>query len=88
MRDFEINKILGSGGFGLVLQVQRKTDQKKYALKMNINQDPHIANEVDNFARIPAHDNVVGYYASWMDTITMAEVRSLERIGFSANALR
>lgn len=34
MDDFELLKVLGSGGFGKVVQVRKKDDQKVYAMKM------------------------------------------------------
>ena len=67
---FNIDKHLGQGSFGSVVQVYHKIDNMSYALKMiKIEDDTdYIFREVRNMVVLD-HPNIVKYYSSWIDTI-------------------
>ena len=70
--DFEIVSWLGRGGFGDVIKVKNKLDEKEYAIK-RILLDPadrstnrRLYREVKLLSRLN-HENVVRYYNSWQE---------------------
>ena len=77
LQDFEILTWIGRGGFGDVIKVKNKLDEKKYAIK-RIRLNPadkatnrKIMREVKLLSRLN-HENVVRYYNSWQEATTLA----------------
>ena len=75
-QDFEILTWIGRGGFGDVIKVKNKLDEKKYAIK-RIRLNPadkatnrKIMREVKLLSRLN-HENVVRYYNSWHEVTTL-----------------
>ena len=71
-QDFEILSWLGRGGFGDVIKVRNKLDEKQYAIK-RIRLNPadkatnrKIMREVKLLSRLN-HENVVRYYNAWQE---------------------
>ena len=68
-KKYEIIKILGQGGFGRVIQVKNKSDNKYYAIKEIIIKDEmknkieDIQKEADILSKFD-HENIVKYYDS------------------------
>lgn len=81
VREFEVEKILGSGGFGVVLKAKNKFDTTSYAIKLVVQRPNSITdtatNEIKIFSKISSHQNVVSYKASWTDTIEKANLKKL-----------
>ena len=70
-RESEFQKIkkLGTGSFGVVWQVQRRTDRAQFALKEIDLRKPGLQNvmkEVQTMMTLPPHRNVVRLYEQWM----------------------
>ena len=76
-QDFDILSWLGRGGFGDVIKVKNKLDEKKYAIKrIRLNPSDKVTNrkimrEVKLLSRLN-HENVVRYYNSWQEVTTLA----------------
>ena len=77
-QDFEILSWLGRGGFGDVIKVKNKLDEKLYAIK-RIRLNPadkatnrKIMREVKLLSRLN-HENVVRYYNSWQEITTFPD---------------
>ncbi|CAH1791711.1 unnamed protein product [Owenia fusiformis] len=71
--EFTVLKFLGKGGFGDVIKVKNKLDDRSYAIK-RIPLNPKskiftrkITREVKLLSRLN-HENVVRYYNSWIET--------------------
>ena len=77
LQDFEILTWIGRGGFGDVIKVKNKLDEKKYAIKrIRLNPADRVTNrkimrEVKLLSRLN-HENVVRYYNSWQEVTTLA----------------
>ncbi|XP_053597079.1 eIF-2-alpha kinase GCN2 [Microplitis demolitor] len=78
--EFEILKLLGEGAFGDVWKVRNKLDGRFYAIK-RIALNPKISElnkkmirEVKLLSRLN-HENVVRYYNSWIENVTVNKVR-------------
>ena len=71
--EFEILRSLGKGGFGDVIKVKNKLDDRLYAIKrIPLNPKSKIFNkkitkEVKLLSRLN-HENIVRYYNSWIET--------------------
>ena len=69
---YEEIKQLGKGGYGRVIQVKRKSDNKFYAIKEIIIEDEmeisveNIKNEADILSKFNCN-NIVKYYDSYLD---------------------
>ena len=70
-RESEFQKIkkLGTGSFGVVWQVQRRTDRVQFALKEIDLRKPGLQNvmkEVQTMMTLPPHRNIVQLHEHWM----------------------
>lgn len=89
--DFVVEKLLGSGGFGEVLQVSDTKVDRKYAVK-HIKIDPRTkknrntlakANqEVKTLAKLTAYHNkrIVRYYRSWTKSMQKSNFKSFKHL--------
>ena len=74
-KEYEIIKELGQGGFGRVMQVKSKSDNKYYAIKEIIISDEmkdkieNIKKEADILSKFNC-ENIVKYYDSFLDKDT------------------
>jgi hypothetical protein len=73
LTDFEELKDVGKGGFGTVVKVRNKLDERDYAVKKiklskkhDSNLNKKILREVSTLSRL-AHENVVRYYQAWIE---------------------
>ncbi|EDV29467.1 uncharacterized protein TRIADDRAFT_51839 [Trichoplax adhaerens] len=76
--EFSTIELLGKGGFGDVMKVQKKLDGCYYAIKkikLDANFAKKILQEVLVISRMH-HENVVRYYNSWIETETKEEKES------------
>ena len=70
--DFEEIQFLGKGGFGEVIKVRNKIDNRFYAIKRirldpsNIEYNKKILREVTTLSRLH-HDRIVRYYQAWIE---------------------
>ena len=69
-REAEFQKIdkLGHGSFGVVWQVQRRSDGEHFALKEIDLRKPglqQVMKEVDTMMQLPPHPNIVRLHAHW-----------------------
>jgi serine/threonine protein kinase len=67
--EFQKKKKLGSGSFGVVWQVQRRSDGEDFALKEIDLRKPglqQVMKEVDTMTQLPPHPNIVRLHAHWM----------------------
>ena len=70
-RDSEFQKIekLGSGSFGVVYQVEQRSDGKHFALKEIDLRKPglqHVMKEVETMMQLPPHPNIVRLHEHWL----------------------
>ena len=72
LNDFNLGKYLGKGSFGLVIIVERKTDNKKYAMKrvridkLSEKDKKNALNEIRILASLK-HKNIIGYKEAFFD---------------------
>ena len=72
LKDFEINKTLGKGAFGMVCLVKRKFDSKTYAMKrikiaqLSNKEKENALNEIRILASL-SHKNIIGYKDAFFD---------------------
>ena len=72
LKDFEINKTLGKGAFGMVCLVKRKFDGKTYAMKrikiaqLSNKEKENALNEIRILASL-SHKNIIGYKDAFFD---------------------
>jgi serine/threonine protein kinase len=67
--EFQKKNKLGSGAFGVVWQVQRRSDGEHFALKEIDLRKPglqQVMKEVETMMQLPPHPNIVRLYAHWM----------------------
>jgi len=74
LRDFVIVRWIGHGAFGHVCEVRNRTDSQLYAIKIvpvarDDNPDT-VCSESRTMAQLPAHNNVVRYFTSWIEPFT------------------
>lgn len=76
--DFIVEKVLGKGGFGEVLEVKDARIEKKYAIKRITDTKKSTLNkammEVKALAGL-SHKNIVRYYRSWTETMNFSEYK-------------
>ena len=70
-RDSEFQKIekLGTGSFGVVWQVEQRSDGKHFALKEIDLRKPglqHVMKEVETMMQLPPHPNIVRLHEHWL----------------------
>lgn len=79
--DFEVIRVLGSGGFGQVLKVKDCKVEKEYAIKrLKSTKKTDLTKgikEVKALAEL-THKNIVRYYRSWTETMNESEYKSYE----------
>ena len=74
LTDFHPKKILGRGGFGVVLEAQNKTDEITYAVKLIRFKDfsvpsqrfQRVFREVTTLAKLD-HVNIARYFSAWLE---------------------
>ena len=70
--EYEVIQNLGKGGYGRVIQVKSKSDEKFYAIKEIIIKDEmeenivNIKNEANILSKF-SYNNIVKYYDSYLD---------------------
>ncbi|ETO17574.1 hypothetical protein RFI_19747 [Reticulomyxa filosa] len=70
-RHFAIDKTLGVGGFGVVVQATHKLDHSKYAIKLiPFSLQSSYLREAYNMSKVPNHPNVVRCYSAWIEEMT------------------
>lgn len=80
LEHFDIEKQLGSGGFGDVLQAKHRTDKRSYAIKFiempnkSKKELEQMEREVEIISGI-THKHVVRYITSWKQKINRSELR-------------
>lgn len=77
--DFKIEKKLGSGSFGIVLQAKKHRDEKPYAIKLIRipTQSKKELEQIEREAEIISglsHANVVKYITNWKQEINLEEI--------------
>jgi serine/threonine protein kinase len=84
--DFEAIRVLGEGGYGTVYQVQHKTTQRAYALKVISKKDLHntsyrlLLREQDILHGLVGQPTFLQLHASWNDSdnFYLVTVRALD----------
>lgn len=80
--DFTEQRVLGRGGFGVVVLAEHKLDGKAYAVKhiyFRGATEAQVRDEMGNLAEVRLlarleHANVVRYYNAWIDTVPFSAV--------------
>ena len=71
-KEYEVDKKLGVGGFGRVIKIKSKSDNKYYAIKEILIKDEmkdkleNIEKEADILSKFNSN-NIVKYYDSYLD---------------------
>lgn len=80
LEHFDIEKKLGAGAFGIVLQAKKRKDKKSYALKFIVptkykKELEQIAREVEIHSKL-CHRNIARYITSWKQCINLTELKN------------
>ena len=78
-RSFRIQRLLGAGAFGPVLHCTNRLDKKAYAVKIAEFDGGNAVREVENWVKVPTHENLVQYYTCWEDKFSVQELEVVRR---------
>ena len=70
---YEERSRLGSGSFGQVIKARHYLDKSWYAIKIihfQAKDMSDVRKEVENYASLPVHNNIVSYKGCWIEKIT------------------
>jgi len=84
--DFEEQRTLGQGGFGVVVQARHRVDGKTYAVKKvplprgegSEGEEHWMVREAQAMAALEHHPNLVRYHGSWLEELQLALEESSE----------
>lgn len=81
-KEFEKINFIGEGSYGQVLKVIHKLDHRCYAIKcIDLPDETEIGKKMTQEAKLLSrlnHENVVRYFASWIETEVRVESRNFE----------
>eukprot|EP00930_Biecheleria_cincta_P047815 TRINITY_DN33216_c0_g1_i1.p1 TRINITY_DN33216_c0_g1~~TRINITY_DN33216_c0_g1_i1.p1 ORF type:complete len:1572 (-),score=289.98 TRINITY_DN33216_c0_g1_i1:89-4804(-) len=86
--DFEELRLLGKGGFGVVMKVRHRVDRQLYAIKRlslegSASDRQRLLNECALLPRL-THLHIVRYYQAWIETEQVETARPPSKVGASA----